>query len=197
MIPFTFFPPSVCDELLSVISTLTHCLIVSSSMCCVHMRAENPNLRLCWVTLHVIGCVLCLLQWLVKRAIETREEMGDYVRAYSISQFQKTHSLPEVTVQYQNCFVVVEWTSMWWISPYEYRSWMFSGLRSLGGTEYWLHDLWKRDSQSDNSSFMLRKRSKTHKKVRRWWTCFPRGLESKVRLNWCSNYHHWLYKTWT
>jgi len=33
----------------------------------------------------------------VKRAIETREEMGDYVRAYSISQFQKTHSLPEVT----------------------------------------------------------------------------------------------------
>ncbi|XP_030580346.1 coiled-coil domain-containing protein 93 isoform X2 [Archocentrus centrarchus] len=36
-----------------------------------------------------------VVQWLVKRAIETREEMGDYVRAYSISQFQKTHSLPE------------------------------------------------------------------------------------------------------
>lgn len=88
-----------------IISTLTLCLIVSSSMCCVHMLAENPNLRLCWVTLHVIGCVLCLLQWLVKRAIETREEMGDYVRTYSISQFQKTHSLPEVTVQYQNCGV--------------------------------------------------------------------------------------------
>lgn len=35
-------------------------------------------------------------QWLVKRAIETREEMGDYVRAFSISQFQKTHRLPEV-----------------------------------------------------------------------------------------------------
>lgn len=35
-------------------------------------------------------------QWLVKRAIETREEMGDYVRSYSISQFQKTHRLPEV-----------------------------------------------------------------------------------------------------
>lgn len=86
---------------------------------------------------------------------------------------------------------------MWWISPNEYRSWMFSGLRSLGGTEYWLHDLWTCDSQSDNSSFMLRNRSKTRKKVRRWWTCFPRGLESKVRLNWCSNYHHWLYKTWT
>ncbi|CAG5866017.1 unnamed protein product [Menidia menidia] len=36
-----------------------------------------------------------VIQWLVKRAIETREEMGDYVRAYSISQFQKTHSLPQ------------------------------------------------------------------------------------------------------
>uniref|UniRef100_A0A672ZWJ2 Coiled-coil domain-containing protein 93 n=1 Tax=Sphaeramia orbicularis TaxID=375764 RepID=A0A672ZWJ2_9TELE len=36
-----------------------------------------------------------VIQWLVKRAIETREEMGDYVRAYSISQFQKTHILPE------------------------------------------------------------------------------------------------------
>ncbi|XP_074550972.1 coiled-coil domain-containing protein 93 [Halichoeres trimaculatus] len=36
-----------------------------------------------------------VIQWLVKRAIETREEMGDYVRAYSVSQFNKTHSLPE------------------------------------------------------------------------------------------------------
>ncbi|XP_017276678.1 coiled-coil domain-containing protein 93 isoform X1 [Kryptolebias marmoratus] len=36
-----------------------------------------------------------VIQWLVKRAIETREEMGDYVRSYSISQFQKSHSLPE------------------------------------------------------------------------------------------------------
>uniref|UniRef100_A0A1A8EPP6 Coiled-coil domain-containing protein 93 n=1 Tax=Nothobranchius korthausae TaxID=1143690 RepID=A0A1A8EPP6_9TELE len=36
-----------------------------------------------------------VIQWLVKRAIETREEMGDYVRSYSVSQFQKNHSLPE------------------------------------------------------------------------------------------------------
>uniref|UniRef100_A0A8C7VIG2 Coiled-coil domain-containing protein 93 n=1 Tax=Oncorhynchus mykiss TaxID=8022 RepID=A0A8C7VIG2_ONCMY len=36
-----------------------------------------------------------VIQWLMKRAIETREEMGDYVRAYSVSQFQKTHSFPE------------------------------------------------------------------------------------------------------
>uniref|UniRef100_A0A8D0HII1 Coiled-coil domain-containing protein 93 n=1 Tax=Sphenodon punctatus TaxID=8508 RepID=A0A8D0HII1_SPHPU len=36
-----------------------------------------------------------VVQWLVKRAIETREEMGDYVRSYSVSQFQKSYSLPE------------------------------------------------------------------------------------------------------
>ncbi|GCB62268.1 coiled-coil domain-containing protein 93 [Scyliorhinus torazame] len=36
-----------------------------------------------------------VVQWLVKRAIETREEMGDYVRSFSVSQFQKTHSLLE------------------------------------------------------------------------------------------------------
>ncbi|XP_023580453.1 coiled-coil domain-containing protein 93 [Trichechus manatus latirostris] len=36
-----------------------------------------------------------VIQWLVKRAIETKEEMGDYIRSYSVSQFQKTYSLPE------------------------------------------------------------------------------------------------------
>ncbi|XP_031815839.1 coiled-coil domain-containing protein 93 isoform X2 [Sarcophilus harrisii] len=36
-----------------------------------------------------------VVQWLVKRAIETREEMGDYIRSYSVSQFQKIYSLPE------------------------------------------------------------------------------------------------------
>ncbi|KAG7467519.1 hypothetical protein MATL_G00154670 [Megalops atlanticus] len=36
-----------------------------------------------------------VVQWLVKRAIETREEMGDYIRSYSMAQFQKTHSSPE------------------------------------------------------------------------------------------------------
>ncbi|TRZ03727.1 hypothetical protein DNTS_009732 [Danionella cerebrum] len=36
-----------------------------------------------------------VVQWLVKKAIETREEMGDYVRSYSISQFQKTNTFPE------------------------------------------------------------------------------------------------------
>ena len=36
------------------------------------------------------------LQWLVKLAIATREEMGDYIRAFSESQFSKDHTTPEV-----------------------------------------------------------------------------------------------------
>ncbi|CAH1789545.1 unnamed protein product [Owenia fusiformis] len=36
-----------------------------------------------------------VVQWLVKRAIETKEEMGDYIRAFSVSQFNKFHSTPE------------------------------------------------------------------------------------------------------
>nr|XP_034309744.1 coiled-coil domain-containing protein 93 isoform X1 [Crassostrea gigas] len=36
-----------------------------------------------------------VVQWLVKKAIETREEMGDFIRAFSISQFSKTHKMPE------------------------------------------------------------------------------------------------------
>lgn len=39
--------------------------------------------------------VFPVVQWLVKRAIETREETGDYVRAYSILQFNKSHKTPE------------------------------------------------------------------------------------------------------
>ncbi|PVD30507.1 hypothetical protein C0Q70_09774 [Pomacea canaliculata] len=36
-----------------------------------------------------------VVQWLVKRAIETREEMGDFIRAFSVSQFSKHYSTPE------------------------------------------------------------------------------------------------------
>ncbi|EPY75884.1 coiled-coil domain-containing protein 93 [Camelus ferus] len=44
-----------------------------------------------------------VVQWLVKRAIETKEEMGDYIRSYSISQFQKTYRLPEVSILFCSC----------------------------------------------------------------------------------------------
>ncbi|XP_033127925.1 coiled-coil domain-containing protein 93-like [Anneissia japonica] len=36
-----------------------------------------------------------VVQWLVKRAIETREEMGDQIRSFSVSQFNKIHKTPE------------------------------------------------------------------------------------------------------
>ncbi|KAH3719408.1 coiled-coil domain-containing protein 93-like [Dreissena polymorpha] len=36
-----------------------------------------------------------VVQWLVKRAIETREELGDYIRKFSVSQFNKTYKTPE------------------------------------------------------------------------------------------------------
>eukprot|EP00117_Sycon_ciliatum_P001336 scpid63955/ scgid7041/ Coiled-coil domain-containing protein 93 len=36
-----------------------------------------------------------VVQWLVKQAIETREEMGDYIRSFSESQFNKEHLLPQ------------------------------------------------------------------------------------------------------
>ncbi|KAL8586393.1 Coiled-coil domain-containing protein 93 [Nucella lapillus] len=36
-----------------------------------------------------------VVQWLVKRAIETREEMGDFIRAFSVSQFSRHYSTPE------------------------------------------------------------------------------------------------------
>ena len=39
----------------------------------------------------------------MKRAIETRKETGDYVRAFSISQFNKYHSMPEVSTF---CFII-------------------------------------------------------------------------------------------
>eukprot|EP01137_Pigoraptor_chileana_P036831 Opistho-2@33072 len=36
-----------------------------------------------------------VIQWLVKKVIEVREETGDYIRNFSVSQFHKEHSLPQ------------------------------------------------------------------------------------------------------
>ncbi|KAK3747013.1 hypothetical protein QZH41_011962, partial [Actinostola sp. cb2023] len=36
-----------------------------------------------------------VVQWLVKRAIERKEEMGDYIREFSLSQFNKFHTTPQ------------------------------------------------------------------------------------------------------
>lgn len=37
-----------------------------------------------------------VIQWLVKLAIATREEMGDYIRSFSEAQFSRDHLTPEV-----------------------------------------------------------------------------------------------------
>ena len=39
-----------------------------------------------------------VVQWLVKRAVETKEEMGDFIRSFSVSQFNKNHKTPEDVV---------------------------------------------------------------------------------------------------
>ena len=45
------------------------------------------------------------LQWLVKKAIERKEEMGDYIREFSVSQFNKFHSTPQVyRTLYVKCY---------------------------------------------------------------------------------------------
>ena len=36
-----------------------------------------------------------VIQWLVKRAIATREELGDKIRAFSLMQFHKKHRMPQ------------------------------------------------------------------------------------------------------
>ena len=39
-----------------------------------------------------------VVQWLVKRAVETKEEMGDFIRSFTVSQFNKNHKTPEDVV---------------------------------------------------------------------------------------------------
>nr|XP_031837895.1 coiled-coil domain-containing protein 93 [Nomia melanderi] len=38
-----------------------------------------------------------VIQWLVKRSMETREEMADFVRSFALNQFHKKHSFTEDT----------------------------------------------------------------------------------------------------
>jgi len=49
---------------------------------------DNSNVR-------VSSIAVCIAQWLVKRAIATREEMGDFNRLFAVSQFNKHNKLPE------------------------------------------------------------------------------------------------------
>lgn len=36
-----------------------------------------------------------VIQWLVKRSMEMRQEMADFVRAFALNQFHKKHSFSE------------------------------------------------------------------------------------------------------
>ena len=43
----------------------------------------------------------------MKRAIETREEMGDFIRAFSVSQFSKHYTTPEVCSVFINAVFII------------------------------------------------------------------------------------------
>lgn len=43
-----------------------------------------------------------VVQWLVKRAIESRQEMGDYIRSFSLLQFSKNYKMPKDMVRDEN-----------------------------------------------------------------------------------------------
>ncbi len=72
-----------------------------------------------------------VVQWLVKLAIATREEMGDYIRAFSESQFNRDHMTPEVggsnhTIIVGGC-VLIRWEcgrSVTWSRNWFYRQWV-------------------------------------------------------------------------
>ena len=55
-----------------------------------------------------------VIQWLVKLAIATREEMGDYIRAFSESQFSKEHITPDVSMRSTRdvCHLVLLYTHL-------------------------------------------------------------------------------------
>lgn len=97
-------------------------------------HAATLNLCVQIIMAVVVVCVCaCMVQWLVKRAMETRQEMGDYVRAYSISQFHKAHSMPQVAPQYQalacrgghtyiytlSCGIVAKQLVVMWLSAFQ------------------------------------------------------------------------------
>lgn len=64
-------------------------VVVLKRMKCPHRLEPHQIQGLDFIHIYPV------VQWLVKRAIESRAETGDYIRAYSISQFNKYHKLPE------------------------------------------------------------------------------------------------------
>uniref|UniRef100_A0A8C4NED2 Coiled-coil domain-containing protein 93 n=1 Tax=Eptatretus burgeri TaxID=7764 RepID=A0A8C4NED2_EPTBU len=63
---------------------------VLPKMKCLHQLEPHQIQGLDFIHIYPV------VQWLVKKAIETREEMGDSIRAFSEFQFGKAHSLQQV-----------------------------------------------------------------------------------------------------
>ena len=90
--------------------------------------------RLKYHQIATLSVLLFIVQWLVKRAIETREEVGDYIRKFSVSQFNKHHKTPEVChmlgtisesflshssiniIKHQRYFIMLGTISRWFLS---------------------------------------------------------------------------------
>ncbi len=73
-------------------SALTEKIVaVLPRMKCPHRLEPHQIQGLDFISIYPV------IQWLVKLAIITREETGDYVRAFSVSQFAKNHMTPEVS----------------------------------------------------------------------------------------------------
>ena len=83
---------------LPLYSALTEKIVaVLPRMKCPHRLEPHQIQGLDFISIYPV------IQWLVKLAIETREETGDYVRAFSVSQFAKNHMTPEV----QSCDSII------------------------------------------------------------------------------------------
>ncbi|WAQ93510.1 CCD93-like protein [Mya arenaria] len=77
-------------ELLLAAGALTEKIVaVLPRMKCPHRIEPHQIQGLDFIHIYPV------VQWLVKRAIETREELGDYIRKFSVSQFNKYHKTPE------------------------------------------------------------------------------------------------------
>ena len=65
----------------------------------INLATGNWLLLLQDIFVKVFFFFLFTPQWLVKKAIERKEEMGDYIREFSVSQFSKYHTTPQVNAK--------------------------------------------------------------------------------------------------
>lgn len=59
------------------------------------------------ISVQTMDCasIFPVVQWLVKKSIETRQLMGEYMRNYAVGQFNKTHTLAQVN--YRHAFSLI------------------------------------------------------------------------------------------